>query len=186
MVSKIEPSHFDPATAYICVDFHLMDNRDPWVYKTSDFGKTWHKITGNLPHGPLAYARVIAENPNKKGMLFVGTGNALYYSIDDGVSWKPLQAGLPHAPVSWIVVQKQAHDLVVSTYGRGFFIMEDITPLEQGAMEPTATAAVQLVAPRPAYRVLRGGSALLSFIAKDAPKGPAEAEIKDEQRRAGA
>jgi photosystem II stability/assembly factor-like uncharacterized protein len=179
VVSKIEPSHFDPATAYISVDFHLMDNRDPWVYKTSDFGKTWKKITGNLPHGPLAYARVVAENPNKKGMLFVGTGNELYYSLDDGVSYKPLQQGLPHAPVSWIVVQKQAHDLVVSTYGRGFYIMEDITPLEQAAMEPTATAAVQLIAPRPAYRLIRGGNALLSFVAKEAPRGQAEVEIHD-------
>ena len=70
-------------------------------------------------------------------MLFVGTGNALYYSMDDGASYKPIERGLPHAPVSWIVVQKQAHDLVVSTYGRGFFIMQDISPLEQGAMEPT-------------------------------------------------
>ncbi len=178
-VSKIEPSHFDPATAYICVDFHLMDNRDPFIYKTSDFGKTWKKITGNLPTGPLAYARVIAENPNKKGMLFVGTGNQLYYSMDDGATYQPLERGLPHAPVSWIVVQKQAHDLVVSTYGRGFYIMEDISPLEQGAMESTATAAVQLVAPRPAYRLIRGGNALLSFVARGAPGGPAEVEIHD-------
>src|ERR1035438_485915 len=75
VVSKIEPSHFDPATAYVAVDFHLMDNRDPWLYKTTDFGKTWTKITGDLPTGhPLSYARVIAENPNKKGMLFAGTG----------------------------------------------------------------------------------------------------------------
>ncbi len=90
-VSKIEPSHFDPGTAYIAVDFHLMDNRDPFLYKTSDFGQTWTKITGNLPHGPLAYARVIAENPNKKGMLFAGTGNALYYSTDDGHKLEAVQ-----------------------------------------------------------------------------------------------
>ena len=64
-------------------------------------------------------------------MLFAGTGNALYYSLDDGAHWKQLQDGLPAAPVSWIVVQKQSHDLVVSTYGRGLYIMEDITPLEQ-------------------------------------------------------
>jgi hypothetical protein len=114
VISKIEPSHFDAAAAYICVDFHLNDNRDPWVYKTTDYGKTWTKISGNLPHGPLAYARVIAENPNKKGNLFVGTGNAFYYSLDDGANWKQFKDGLPAAPVSWIVVQKQAHDVVVS------------------------------------------------------------------------
>jgi hypothetical protein len=71
-ISKIEPSHFDAGTAYICVDFHMADNRDPWVYKTADFGKIWTKISGDSPtRGPLTYAQVIAENPNKKGMLFV-------------------------------------------------------------------------------------------------------------------
>ncbi|HTS27372.1 MAG TPA: YCF48-related protein [Bryobacteraceae bacterium] len=181
VVSKIEPSHFDASTAYICVDFHLMDNRDPWVYKTSDMGRTWTRINSNLPTGPLAYARVIAENPNQKGNLFVGTGNALYYSLNDGGSWKPLQTGLPHAPVSWVVVQKQFHDLVLSTYGRGFYIMEDITPLEQGILDqPAATSAdVKLVAPRPAYRMVRGGRALLSYWLKAAPKGPVTIEILD-------
>ncbi len=112
VVSKIEPSHFDAASSYICVEYHKMDNREPWVYKTTDFGKTWTKISDGLPKGPLAYARVVAENPNKKGNLFVGTGNALYYTLDDGGHWKQLQTGLPAAPVSWVVVQKQAHDLV--------------------------------------------------------------------------
>jgi len=180
VVSKIEPSHFDAGTAYIAVDFHLMDNRDPWLYKTTDFGKTWTKISDGLPKShPLAYARVIAENPNRKGMLFAGTGNALYYSMDDGQNWKQIKDGLPAAPVSWIVVQKQAHDLVVSTYGRGIYIMEDITPLEQGAMEPSTTDAVSLIAPRPVYREPRGGRALLSYKLAAAPKGPVELEILD-------
>jgi len=184
VVSKIEPSHFDAGSAYICVDFHLMDNRDPWVYKTADFGKTWTKISDGLPKGPLAYARVVAENPNRKGMLFVGTGNALYYTLNDGAAWKQLQQGLPAAPVSWVVVQKQAHDLVLSTYGRGPYIMEDITPLKQGAMESPAStdAALKLVAPRPASRIVRGGSrAVLSFYAREAPAAPVEIEILDSQ-----
>jgi photosystem II stability/assembly factor-like uncharacterized protein len=180
VISKIEPSHFDPATAYICVDFHLADNRDPWVYKTSDFGKTWTKISGDLPtHGPLNYARVIAENPNKKGMLFVGTGNALYYSLNDGQNWKQLNEGLPAAPVSWIVVQKAAHDVVVSTYGRGFYIMDDITPLEQGMMESSFTDTVALVAPRAAFREPRGGRAQISFKLAAAPKNQIEFEVTD-------
>ncbi|MCU1233509.1 MAG: hypothetical protein JWP63_1476 [Candidatus Solibacter sp.] len=180
VVSKIEPSHFDAASAYICVDFHLMDNRDPWVYKTTDYGKTWIKISDGLPKGPLAYARVIAENPNKKGNLFVGTGNALYYTLDDGGHWKQLQTGLPAAPVSWVVVQKQAHDLVLSTYGRGMFIMEDITPLEQGVMETAADTPVTLVAPRPAYRIVRGQArAILSFTLKTVPQAPIQFEILD-------
>ncbi len=180
VISKIEPSHFDPSTAYICADFHLADNRDPWVYKTTDFGKTWTKINGNLPTGhPLDYARVIAENPNRKGMLFVGTGNNLFYTMDDGHDWKPLQEGLPHAAVSWIVVQKQAHDLVVATYGRGFYIMHDITPLEQGTLEPSFTEATALVAPRTVFREPRSVSAEISFKLAAVPKAPVEFEVLD-------
>ncbi|MGA2264779.1 MAG: sialidase, partial [Acidobacteriota bacterium] len=179
-ISKIEPSHFDPGTAYLAADMHLMDNRNPMLYKTMDFGQTWTKVTGNLPKGhPLDYARVIAENPNRKGMLFAGTGHALYYTLDDGANWKQMKQGLPPAAVSWVVVQKQAHDLVVSTYGRGLYIMEDITPLEQGAMEETANPAVQFVAPRPAYRLARGGRAQISYTLKAAPKDPPQLEILD-------
>ncbi len=178
-VSKIEPSHFDPGTAYIAVDFHLMDDRDPYIYKTTDFGQTWTKITGNLPHGPLAYARVIAEDPNKKGMLFAGTGNALYYSSDDGASWKQLKDGLPAAPVSWIVVQKNYHDLVVSTYGRGFYILEDLTPLEQDS----GGAATQLFAPRPAYRLVHAARGVLNYSLPSAAKNPPEIDILDSSGR---
>ncbi|MDP2916070.1 MAG: sialidase [Candidatus Aminicenantes bacterium] len=179
-VSKIDPSAFDPTTAYIAIDLHLMDNRDPWLFKTADFGVTWTKITGDLPQGhPLDYARVITENPNRKGMLFVGTGRALYYSMDDGRTWKRLKEGLPPAAVSWVVVQKQAHDLVVSTYGRGIYIMEDITPLEQGMMEGAAAAGPKLTAPRPAYRLVRGGRAILNYTLPAAPKDPVQVEILD-------
>ena len=180
VISKIEPSHFDPATAYVAVDFHLMDNREPWLYKTTDFGKTWTKITGDLPTGhPLSYARVIAENPNKKGMLFAGTGNALFYSMDVGSHWIQMKDGLPAAPVSWIVVQKQTHDLVIATYGRGFYIMPDMTPLEQGVTPETVTSAVEFLSPRPAYRQARGGRADWTFVLKEAPKAPIELQVLD-------
>jgi photosystem II stability/assembly factor-like uncharacterized protein len=179
VISKIEPSHFDPGTAYVVDDFHMMDNRDPWIYKTTDFGKTWTKISDGLPKGPLAYARAVAENPHRKGMLFAGTGNAFYYTLNDGQTWKPLQGGMPHAPVTWIEVQPQAHDIVLSTYGRGLFIMEDITPLEQGAME-SAPASAQLIEPRPAYRMPRGASrAQFSFVLGSDAKSPVQLEILD-------
>lgn len=180
VVSKIEPSHFDPATAYVVVDFHLNDNRDPWIYKTSDFGKTWKKISDGLPKGPMAYARALAENPNRKGMLFAGTGNALYYTMDDGGTWKPLQNGLPQSAVTWIVVQKKAHDVVVSTYGRGIYMMENITPLEQGALENAAAPETKLIAPRPAWRTVRGGArAMIDFTLAAQAKKPVELEILD-------
>lgn len=182
VISKIEPSHFDPATAYIAVDFHLMDNREPWLYKTTDFGKTWKKISGDLPTDhPLSYARIVAENPNKKGMLFAGTGHGLYYSMNDGANWTQLKNGLPAAPVSWIAVQKQTHDLVVSTYGRGFYILEDMTPIEQGVTPETATAAVEFLTPKPAYREAHAGRADWTFVLKEAPKNPIALEVLDEK-----
>lgn len=176
-ISKIEPSSFDPGTAYVVVDLHLMDNRDPFIFKTTDFGWTWTKITGNLPQGPLAYVRVVAENPNRKGMLFAGTGNALYYTLDDGMKWNRIKDGLPPAPVSWIVVQKQAHDLVVSTYGRGLYIMEDITPLEQSDQASNSGRPADLYQPRPAYRLVRGGQSQFHYSLKAVPKNPVQIEI---------
>ena len=124
-----------------------MDNRDPFIFKTTDFGGTWTMISGGIPKSVLSYVRVVAEDPNQKGLLFAGTGNALYYSLDDGGHWTHFKEGLPPAPVSWAVVQKRFHDLVVSTYGRGFYILDDITPLEQMAREQSQ-AAVRLFAPR--------------------------------------
>jgi photosystem II stability/assembly factor-like uncharacterized protein len=178
VVSSISPSAFDAGTAYVTIDMHLSDDRTPYVYKTADFGQTWTKISSNLPKDELGYARVIAADPNQKGVLFVGTGNAFYYSLNDGETWTNLQAGLPHVPVSWIVVQKQFHDVVISTYGRGFYILDDITPLEQMAAGGQ-DAPVRLFAPRPAYRFARGARADLNFSLKEAPRGPVQLEILD-------
>ena len=170
-VTSIAPSSFEAGTAYIAVDFHLMDNRDPFVYKTTDFGKTWKVISSNLPKHPLSYVRSIAEDPNCPGLLFVGTGNGLYYSLDDGGHWTALQTGLPHAPVTWAVVQKEFHDLVISTYGRGLYIFDDLTPLEQLAKNHSDAPAV-VFEPRPARRFVRGGAAMINFSLKAAPKDP--------------
>jgi photosystem II stability/assembly factor-like uncharacterized protein len=175
-ISSIAPSNFDPGTAYIAVDFHLMDNRDPVLYKTTDFGKTWKPISSNLPKHPLGYVRAIAEDPNCAGLLFAGTGNGLYYSLDDGGHWTALETGLPHAPVTWAVVQKDFHDLVISTYGRGLYIFDDITPLEQLAKSHSDAPTV-LFEPRPTHRFVHGGQAMINFSLKSAPKDPVEIEI---------
>jgi photosystem II stability/assembly factor-like uncharacterized protein len=177
-ISAISPSNFDPGTAYVAVDFHLVDNRDPFIYKTSDFGKTWKQISGNLPKHPLAYVRAIAEDPNCAGLLFAGTGNGLYYSLDDGGHWTALQAGLPHAPVTWTVVQKEFHDLVISTYGRGLYIFDDITPLEQMAKNNSDAPAI-LFEPRATRRFVHGGSAMINFSLKTAPKEQVLIEMLD-------
>lgn len=177
-ITSIEPSHFNAGTAYVTVDLHLVDNRDPYIYKTTDFGKSWILINSGLPKGPLAYVRNVSEDPNVKGLLFAGTGNALYYSLNDGTQWTQLEAGLPHSPVTWTVVQKQFHDLVVSTYGRGFYILDDISPLEQMA-EAKSTDSVRFFKPRPTFRIIKGGKAFLYYSLDGPSKGPVTLDITD-------
>jgi photosystem II stability/assembly factor-like uncharacterized protein len=179
-ITSIAPSSFDPAAAYVSVDFHLVDNRDPFIYKTTDFGKTWKRISGDLPKHALSYVRSVTDDPNCTGLLFAGTGNGVYYSLDDGEHWTALKAGLPAAPVTWTVVQPTFHDLVISTYGRGLYILDDITPLEQMAKH-RSDAAVVLFAPRAAYRFVRGPHAMFNFSLKAEPKNPVEFEILDSQ-----
>jgi photosystem II stability/assembly factor-like uncharacterized protein len=178
MVTKIEPSHFDPGTAYVAVDAHLMDSREPYIFKTTDFGASWTRVNGDLPNKhPLSYVRAVAEDPNKRGLLFAGTGHGFFYSLDDGAHWTALDAGLPHAPVSWVVVQKQFHDVVVSTYGRGLYVLDDITALEQGG--PVTSDAAHLFTPRQTYRWSRNGRALIDYSLKAAPRGGAQMQILD-------
>ena len=178
-VRKIEPGHFDPGTAYVVVDLHLTDNRDPFIYKTTDFGQTWKKISDTLPaKHPLAYAMSIAENPNRRGMIFAGTGHGFFYSLDDGARWTQIRDGLPAAPVTWITVPKLWHDVVISTYGRGLFILSDISTLEQSDKVPT-DAAAYVYEPRPAFRQARGGRAEIVYTVKSAPTEPVRVEILD-------
>jgi photosystem II stability/assembly factor-like uncharacterized protein len=150
-VSNIEPSRFEPGAAYITVDFHQVNNRDPFIYKTKDFGKTWKAITNGIPRSMLSYAHCIREDPVRRGLLYVGTENGLYVSFDDGEKWEPLQGNLPHAPVYWMVVQEHFNDLVVGTYGRGFWIFDDLTPIQQ-MNQAVRDASAHLFPPRPTYR----------------------------------
>lgn len=150
-VSNIEASRYNAGTAYITVDGHQVNNRDPWIYKTTDYGKTWKQITSGIPHTMLSYAHCVREDPVRQGLLYVGTENGLYVSYDDGANWQPLQNNLPHAPVYWITVQEHFNDLVISTYGRGFWIMDDLTPIQQLTPEVLNSSA-HLFAIHPVYR----------------------------------
>ena len=179
-ITSIAPSSFDAGSAYVAIDLHLIDNRDPFIYKTTDFGKTWKRISGDLPKHELSYVRTITDDPNSAGLLFAGTGNGLFYSLDEGSHWIQIKTGLPPAPVTWAVVQPTFHDLVVSTYGRGLYILDDITPLEQ-MVKHRADAAVVLFEPRAAYRFVRGPSAMLNFALKSVPENPIQFEILDSQ-----
>jgi photosystem II stability/assembly factor-like uncharacterized protein len=150
-VRHVEPSRYAAGSAYIIVDAHQENNRDPWVYKTTDFGKTWKLIITGIPKSMLSYAHIIREDPVRRGLLYLGTENALYVSFDDGDHWQPMQLGMPHAPVYGLVIQEHFNDLVVATYGRGFFILDDLTPLQK--LTPAIIASpAHLFAPHSTYR----------------------------------
>ena len=150
-VRSIAPSRFDPGTAYVAIDGHQMNVRDPYVYRTRDYGESFEKITDGIPPSMLSYTKIIIEDTKRQGLLYVGTENAIYVSFDDGDNWQPLQNNLPAAPVSGIVIQEHFNDLVVGTYGRGFWIFDDLAPLQQLTPEVMASGS-HLFAPRDAYR----------------------------------
>ncbi len=150
-VSNIEPSRYNAGAAYITVDFHQVNNRDPFVYKTSDYGKSWKPITSGIPHTMLSYAHCVREDPTRPGLLYLATEGGVFVSFDDGTNWEPLQSNLPHAPVYWLVVQEDFNDLVIATYGRGFWILDDLGPLQQMNANVRDSNA-HLFTPRPAYR----------------------------------
>ena len=122
-----EPSHFDPAVAYIAVDRHRLDDIAPYAWKTGDMGKSWVSIAGGLPSGAVVH--VVREDPVRRGLLYAGTELGVFLSFDDGEHWSPLQHGLPVTPIHDLTVH--GNDLVAATHGRGFWILDDLTPLRQ-------------------------------------------------------
>lgn len=174
-VSNIAPSRWDAATAYATVDGHQVNSRAPWVIRTGDYGRTWRLITAGIPNTPLSYAHWIKEDPVRRGLLYLGTENALYVSFDDGERWQPLQNNLPAAPVHDVTVQEHFNDLVLATYGRGFWILDDLTPLQQLTPEVMAREA-HLFQPRAAYR----------FRPAEAPMAPLYDPVQGENPTYGA
>ena len=150
-MSAIEPSKYDAGTAYVAVDAHLINDRDPYIYKTTDFGKSWTKLGGDIPKSVFSYVHVVREDPVRKGMLYAGTENGLYVSLDDGAHFTEINGSLPHAPVSWLQIQGHFHDLVVATYGRGFWIADDISYL-RSLSDSLLTKRAALLPLRAAYR----------------------------------
>ena len=153
-VSSIEASRFDAGSAYIAVDLHQVDDRDPYVYRTKDFGASWTRITNGIPPSMLSTVHVVREDPQRPGMLYLGTENTVYMSVDDGDSWLPLRNNLPPAPIHWLTVQERFGDLVLGTYGRGFWILDDLSPMRQLTSD-VLSKELHLFEPRPAYRLLR-------------------------------
>ena len=127
-VESVEPSQFDPAKAYIAVDRHLLGDATPYFYKTEDYGKNWELISSGSNGIPSDYtSRVLREDPKTKGLLYAGTEFGMFISFDDGTTWKAFQQNLPVTPITDIIINRG--DLVLSTMGRGFWILDNMTSL---------------------------------------------------------
>jgi photosystem II stability/assembly factor-like uncharacterized protein len=147
-VSRVEPSPFDSATVYVTFDGHRTDDFKPYVYVSSDFGRTFRSISNNLP--PTEYVHVIREDPRRRGLLFLGSELTAYVSTDAGDSWHPFNAGLPPAPVHDLKIHPRDRVLVAATHGRSIYTV-DIGPLEQ-ATDSLLNADVAVFAPEPALQ----------------------------------
>jgi len=130
-VSMTEPSHFDAAVAYIAVDRHRLDDIEPYAWKTADLGKSWVSIAADLPSGAVVH--VVREDPVRRGLLYAGTELGVFVSFDDGGHWSPLQHGLPVSPIHDLTVH--GDDLIAATHGRGFWILDNLTPLRQAQIQ---------------------------------------------------
>ena len=150
-IANIASSRFDSGTAYLTVDMHQMGDFDPYVYKATDYGRRFRRIDEGIPRSMLSFAHEVHEDPVRPGMLYLGVDNAVYVTLDDGEHWTQLQSGLPPAPVYGVVVQDHFDDLVIGTYGRGFYILDDITPLRNLTPEVLESDAF-LFPLRDAYR----------------------------------
>ena len=128
-ISTIEPSHFDPGTAYIAARKYRQDDYHPYLYKTTDYGKHWKKITNGIPENETTF--VIRQDTKKKNLLFAGTQRGVYVSFNDGNDWQSFQLNLPHVPVRDMAIQNRENDLVLATHGRAFWIMDNLDELRQ-------------------------------------------------------
>ena len=147
-VSVLEASHFDAQTAYAAINTLRLDDLRPHIYRTRDGGKTWTEITSGIPDNENVNA--VREDPKRKGLLFAGTERAVYVSFDDGDHWQSLRLNMPATSVRDLTIKD--NDLAVATHGRGFWILDDITPLRQLDDKVVASNAF-LFAPEPALRV---------------------------------
>lgn len=195
-ISKIEPSRFDAGTAYLAVDGHRLDDLKPYLYVTRDYGATWSSIVSNLPAN--GNVNVIREDLKNKDLLFVGTEYGLYVSIDGGREWRQFMSGLPTVRVDDLLIHPRDNDLIVGTHGRGIYILDDITALQQLTRSKVLDTESFLFDVRPATQWLNdvrlsrysGGSKLfraanpapgtaISYYLKSVPPGEVTITISD-------
>ncbi|MGD2217333.1 MAG: hypothetical protein PVJ64_11265 [Gemmatimonadales bacterium] len=189
-VQTIEPSPHRPGKAYIAVLRYLLGDWQPYIYRTEDYGASWTRLTTGDNGIPADYpTRVVREDPDREGLLYAGTEFGMYISFDDGAHWQPFQLNLPVTPVTDIKVYRQ--DLALSTMGRSFWILHDISPLHE-LDRRVASAPVHLFQPRAAYRMRyssfgRGAAApeypaagaVIDYYLAEEPAGAVKLEILD-------
>jgi photosystem II stability/assembly factor-like uncharacterized protein len=193
-VTHIEASHSDAGTAYAAVDRHRLDDYQPYLYRTRDFGKGWQRVTNGIPEG--SFLNCVREDPARKGLLYACTEKGVYVSFNDGDDWQSLQLNLPVTSVRDLVVHE--NDLVIATFGRSFWILDDVTPLRQMDSH-VATADAWLYRPQAAIRMRPGSDqgspvpmdeplapnppegAMLDYYLRDKPSTPIQLEIFDSE-----
>jgi photosystem II stability/assembly factor-like uncharacterized protein len=190
-VQQIEASPFDVNSAYVAFDFHEVDNNKPYAFRTHDGGKSWTTINKGLPDADPA--RVVRENPNRRGMLVLGTDAGLFYSYNDGDTWTALKSNFPTVPIYDVKFHKANHDLLIATHGRGLFVLDDIRPLEELSGD-VAAHDLHLFSSGTQYRwtggIRRGGDST-GYRAPGAMRGAVisyylASEIETPQRNQGA
>ncbi|TKD67241.1 glycosyl hydrolase [Flavobacterium sp. ASW18X] len=147
MINSIEPSAFDEGTCYVAGTRYKLGDFAPYLYKTTDYGATWTKITNGIEDEH--FTRVVREDPKQKGLLYAGTETGMYISFNDGASWKPFQLNLPIVPITDLAIKD--NNLIVATQGRSLWMIDDLTVLHQLASADTNVAA-KLFAPKDSYR----------------------------------
>lgn len=179
-VQYIDPSPHRPGSAYYASYCYLLGDFAPYIYRTNDYGKTWTRLTTGKNGIPAdTPTRVVREDPDHEGLLFAGTEFGMYISYDNGANWQPFQLNLPQVPITDIKVFHK--DLIVSTQGRAFWILDDISPLEQLTPQVT-TSAVHLFKPRDGYRTRVSPNLLgpmIDYYLPQGTEGPVTIEILD-------
>lgn len=155
MINSIEPSYENPAVCYIAGTRYKMGDYQPYLYKTTDYGQTWVKITQGIPQEH--FTRVLRSDPDREGLLYAGTEAGMYISFDDGRNWRPFQQNLPIVPITDLTIKDKS--LIVATQGRSLWMIDDLSVLHQ-LSENTSKQKAQLFAPKDTYRMRgRGGKA---------------------------
>ena len=158
VVSRIDPSPVNPASAYIAAMRYKVDDMSPIIYRTSDFGKTWTRIVDGIPKDD--FVRVVRTDSQRQGLLFAGTETGVYFSLNDGENWLPFRSNLPHVPVH--DMQIKDGDLVIATHGRGFWVFDDISMFRQISDGSLVQNYLFKPQDRQRYRPLHRGAALAS------------------------